>query len=285
LTPEQVQEALWDLVWAGEVTNDAWAPLRAPRLTLARAQRAAQPTRAQARRFGARRRGATPTVQGRWSLTASLFREEPEPGQRRRTTAELLLERYGIVTREQVLAESIPGGFSTLYDALSSLETLGVCRRGYFIEGLGGAQFALPGAVERLRAMRDPEEAAPVVLAATDPAQPYGAALPWPKRSGETTARARRGRGAYVVLAGAEPVVFVEKGGRGLQLLTEHADDPRVRPALEALAAFVTEGRAGRGTKLSLEKVDGEPVVGSPVEELLIELGFRPGPRKLTLSA
>jgi ATP-dependent Lhr-like helicase len=285
LTPEQVQEALWDLVWAGEVTNDAWAPLRAPRLTLARAQRAAQPTRAQARRFGARRRGATPTVQGRWSLTASLFREEPEPGQRRRTTAELLLERYGIVTREQVLAESIPGGFSTLYDALSSLETLGVCRRGYFIEGLGGAQFALPGAVERLRAMRDPEEAAPVVLAATDPAQPYGAALPWPKRSGETTARARRVRGAYVVLAGAEPVVFVEKGGRGLQLLTEHADDPRVRPALEALAAFVTEGRAGRGTKLSLEKVDGEPVVGSPVEELLIELGFRPGPRKLTLSA
>jgi ATP-dependent Lhr-like helicase len=87
------------------------------------------------------------------------------------------------------------------------------------------------------------------------------------------------------VLAGAEPVVFVEKGGRGLQLLTQHPDDPRVRPALEALATFVTEGRAGRGTKLSLEKVDGEPVVGSPIEELLIELGFRPGPRKLTLSA
>ena len=142
-----------------------------------------------------------------------------------------------------------------------------------------------PLVVERLRAMRDPEEAEPVVLAATDPAQPYGAALPWPRRDGETTARARRVRGAYVVLAGAEPVVFVEKGGRGLQVLTAHADDPRVRPALEALAAFVTEGRAGRGTKLSLEKVDGEPVVGSPLEELLIELGFRPGPRKLTLSA
>jgi len=279
--PEQVQEALWDLVWAGELTNDAWAPLRAPRLTLARAQRAAQPTRATARRFGARRRGATPTVQGRWSLTSTIFRSRPEPGAWRRTVAELLLERYGIVTREQVLAEGIPGGFSTLYDALSNLETLGVCRRGYFVEGLGGAQFALPGAVERLRSQRQTDEAPPLVLAATDPAQPYGAALPWPRRDGETAPRARRVRGAYVVIAGAEPVVFVEKGGRGLQILTDR-DDPRVRPALEALADFVRGGRAGR---LSLEKVDGEPVVGSELEPMLIELGFRPGPRKLTLSA
>ena len=281
LSPEQVQEALWDLVWAGEVTNDAWAPLRAPRLTLARAQRSRD--RAATRRFGSRRRGATATVQGRWSLTSSLFRTEPDAGQRRRTVAELLLERNGIVTREQVLAEGIPGGFSTLYDALSALETLGICRRGYFVEGLGGAQFALPGAVERLRAQRDPAtgSAAPIVLAATDPAQPYGAALPWPRREGETTSRARRVRGAYVVLAGAEPVVFVEKGGRGLQVLVD-AGDPRLRDALEALAEFVRGGRAG---KLSLEKVDGEPVVGSDLEPLLIELGFRPGPRKLTLSA
>ena len=143
LAPEQVQEALWDLVWAGEVTNDAFAPLRAPRLTLARAQKA--PRHGATRRFGARRSGAQPTVQGRWALTGTIFRREPEPGQRRRTQAELLLERYGIVTREQVLAEGIPGGFSILYDALSQLETLGVCRRGYFVEGLGGAQFALPG--------------------------------------------------------------------------------------------------------------------------------------------
>lgn len=289
LSPEQVQEALWDLVWAGEVTNDAWAPLRAPRLTLARAQKAARPA---ARRFGARRRGATANPAhppGRWSLTSSIFRADPEPGARRRTVAELLLERYGIVTREQVLAEGVPGGFSTLYDSLSALETLGICRRGYFVEGLGGAQFALPGAVERLRAQRAPttgfaggaRDAAPVVLAATDPAQPYGAALPWPRREGETASRARRVRGAYVVLAGAEPVVFVEKGGRGLQLLAG-PDDPRVHGALAALAEFVRGGRAG---KLSLEKVDGEPVVGSALEPLLVELGFRAGPRKLTLSA
>ncbi len=273
LAPEQVQEALWDLVWAGEVTNDAWAPLRAPRLTLARGR-----ARPATRRFGARRRGAAATVQGRWALTSTIFRAEPEPGARRRTLAELLLERYGIVTREQVLAEGIPGGFSTLYDALSSLETLGVCRRGYFVEGLGGAQFALPGAVERLRALREVDEAAPLVLAATDPAQPYGAALPWPRRD---DARPRRVRGAYVVLAGAEPVVFVDRGGRGLAVLVD-PDDARLRPALAALADFV---RGSRAVKLSLEKVDGAPVVGSPLEPLLVELGFRPGPRKLTLSA
>jgi ATP-dependent Lhr-like helicase len=281
LAPDEIQEALWDLVWAGEVTNDAWAPLRAPRLTLARAQRAALERRGRGtRRFGARRGGTQPTLQGRWSLTSSIFREQPDPRQQRRTVAELLLERHGILTRETVLAEGVPGGFSALYDALTDLETLGVCRRGYFVEGLGGAQFALPGAVERLRARRDDEDAPPLVLAATDPAQPYGAALPWPKRGGEAR-RPSRVAGAYVVLAGAEPVVYVERGGRGLTTLVD-GDDPRLRPALAALAAFVT---GGRGRKLSLERIDGEPVVGSALEPILIELGFRSGPRKLTLSA
>ncbi|MEJ7797225.1 MAG: helicase-related protein, partial [Solirubrobacteraceae bacterium] len=287
LTPEAVQEALWDLVWAGEVTNDAFAPLRAPRLTLARAQRA---PRHGTRRFGARRSGAQPTVQGRWAPTDTIFRHELDripPSQRRRTLAELLLERYGIVTREQVLAEGIAGGFSILYEALSQLETLGVCRRGYFVEGLGGAQFALPGAVERLRAQRVVEETAPIVLAATDPAQPYGAALPWPKREDAATGaqagarRPARVPGAYVVLAGAEPVLYVEKGGRGIVTLVEPGD-ARLYAAFEALAAFIT---AGRGRRLSLERVDGQPVVGSGHEPMLVELGFRAGPRKLTLSA
>jgi ATP-dependent Lhr-like helicase len=285
LAPEQIQEALWDLVWAGEVTNDAFAPLRAPRLTLARAQKASTQRRGSraGTRFGSRRgTGAAAQVQGRWALTTSIFRTAVEPGLRRRTLAELLLERYGIVTREHVLAEGIPGGFSSLYDSLSSLETLGVCRRGYFVEGLGGAQFALPGAVERLRAQADrAQEAPPVVLAATDPAQPFGAALPWPKRRDDERAKPARAAGAYVVLAGAEPVVYVERGGRGIQVLVER-EDPRLRPALEALAAFVT---GDRRHKLSLERVDGEAVVGSDLETLLIEVGFRAGPRKLTLSA
>jgi len=284
LEPEQVQEALWDLVWAGEVTNDAFAPLRAPRLTLARARSG---PRHATRRFGTRRSGSQANIRfhppGRWALTDTIFRREPEPTQRRRTLAELLLERYGIVTREQVLAEGIPGGFSILYDALSQLETLGVCRRGYFVEGLGGAQFALPGAVERLRAQQAVEESAPLVLAATDPAQPYGAALPWPKRGDDDppSRRAARVRGAYVVLAGAEPVLYVEKGGRGIVTLVD-AGDPRLYASFAALAQFVT---GGRGRKLSLERIDGEPVVGSPLEGMLIELGFRAGPRKLTLSA
>ncbi len=156
-------------------------------------------------------------MQGRWSLTAPLFAAPPgvpsDPSARRRALGELLLERYGIVTRELVLAEGVPGGFSALYPELSQLETLGVARRGYFVEGLGGAQFALPGAVERLRAQRAPEESPPVVLAATDPAQPFGAALAWPKRDGETR-RPARVPGATVVIAGAEPVLYLERAAR-----------------------------------------------------------------------
>jgi ATP-dependent Lhr-like helicase len=214
-------------------------------------------------------------VQGRWSLTAALLAAPVDPTQRRRAQAELLLERYGIVTREQVRAEGIPGGFSSIYDQLAALETVGIARRGYFIEGLGGAQFALPGAVERLRAQRDDDAAPPLVLAATDPAQPYGAALKWPKIEGRTPARTA---GAHVVLAGAEPVLYVERGGKGLQVLV---DDERVEPALEALAQAV---RAGRIKRLGIERVDGEPVVGSSYEERLLDLGFRAGPRRLTLT-
>ena len=156
---EELQEALWDLVWAGEVTNDAYAPLRSPRLSAPWSQ-SARADRARRRRFSSRRAGSQPQVQGRWSLVSSLFAAPEDPTARRRAQAELLLERYGIVTREQVLAEGIPGGFSSLYDQFAALETVGVARRGYFIEGLGGAQFALPGAVERLRAQRDDDSRA-----------------------------------------------------------------------------------------------------------------------------
>jgi ATP-dependent Lhr-like helicase len=284
---EELQNGLWDLVWAGEATNDAFAPLRSPKL-VAWSQRA----RAERRRtFAARRRsGAQPAVQGRWSLAGALFGRDEDPAARRRAQAELLLERYGIVTREQVLAEGIPGGFSSLYDSLAALETIGIARRGYFVEGLGGAQFALPGAVERLRAQKDDDAAPPLVLAATDPAQPYGAALKWPRTDeavgeearsgGRARSRAARQAGAYVILAGAEPVLFVERGGKGLQILVEPGD-PRIEPSVEALADFVSRGRIKR---LALEKVDGEPVVGSPWEDRLLALGFRAGPRKLTLT-
>ncbi|HXE45353.1 MAG TPA: DEAD/DEAH box helicase [Conexibacter sp.] len=286
LAPEELQEALWDLAWAGVVTNDAFAPLRAPRLTLARAQRAASRSPRAGRRFSSRRGGAHAQVQGRWSLTERLFdvpAQPVDPSARRRALAELLLERYGILTRELVLAEGVPGGFSAIYPELSQLETLGIARRGYFVEGLGGAQFALPGAVERLRAQKAPEEAEPLVLAATDPAQPYGAALPWPKRAGADRAGRRPSRtpGALVVLAGAEPVLYLERGGKALQTLVEPGD-ARIPPALQALVDHATAGRIRR---IALEKVDGEPVMGTPWEAALAEVGFRAGPRRLTLSA
>ena len=316
---EALREALWDLVWAGEATNDAWAPLRAPHLTLARGGRAAPEAGSRSRRgmvgrsrFGTRRTGAQAQVQGRWSLTASLFGEETAPlpsPERRRALAELLLERYGIVTREQVLAEGIRGGFALLYDAFSRLETLGVCRRGYFIEGMGGAQFALPGAVERLRASRPSIGHADaqggtdaraggrgrtLVIAAADPAQPYGAALPWPRRDGQER-RPARVAGAYVVMVQDEPVLYVERGGRGLVTLTGapgtgvSGSPPSAgregEPLREALVALAEAVRAGRVGRLSLERIDGEPAIGSELAGALIDLGFHSGPRRLTLSA
>jgi ATP-dependent Lhr-like helicase len=216
-------------------------------------------------------------VQGRWSLSAPLLGAGTDPVARRRALSELLLERYGIITREQVLAEGIAGGFSAIYSELAALETLGVARRGYFLEGLGGAQFALPGAVERLRA-RAAADQAPLVLAAVDPAQPFGAALPWPK--GEAR-RPTRAAGAYVVLAGGDPIVYLERGGRALQTLVE-AGDARLEAALAALVDYV---RSGAIKRLALEKVDGQPAMGSPLAPALTALGFQEGPRRLTLTA
>jgi ATP-dependent Lhr-like helicase len=261
--------ALWDLVWAGEVTNDAWTPLRASR-------RFGQPKQERRpRRFSRRRAlGATATA-GRWSRTERLFSGAPD----RRALAELLLERQGIVTRDGVRGEGIPGGYGAVYAELRALETLGLCRRGYFVEGLGGAQFALGGAVERIRELRERgEDADALVLAAADPAQPYGAALPWPKRAG---ARASRVAGAYVVSLGGEPVLYVERGGRSLVPLRD-PDDAWLRPAL---AALVAEVRSGRIKRLGIERFDSEPVVESDAMPLLVEAGFLAGPRRAVLRA
>jgi ATP-dependent Lhr-like helicase len=330
---EALREALWDLVWAGEVTNDAWAPLRAPHLTLARAERSPGAERVAPRqdalaswrggrsmvgrsRVGVRRAGAHRSgahgrdgwvgqqVQGRWSLTEPVFRDGPEgPAgavERRRTLAEMLLERYGIVTREQVLAEGIKGGFAMLYDTFSNLETLGICRRGYFVEGMGGAQFALPGAVERLRAsprsaigrahVGEGGRGRTLVIAAADPAQPYGAALPWPKREGQER-RPARVAGAYVVMVEDEPVLYVERGGRGLVTLagagvgSGPSGGREADPVCEGLAALADAVRAGQLGKLALERIDGEPAIASNLVQALVELGFHTGPRRLTLTA
>ena len=276
LPAEELHSALWDLAWAGEATNDAFAPLRAPRLRgLPRADR-------RGRRFAARRAGAGQAVQGRWSLTAPLFEDAPPSGPRLRAQAELMLERYGIVTRETVLGEGIPGGFAGLYGEMSNLEMLGTARRGYFVEGLGGAQFALPGAVERLRSPPRGERRY-LILAATDPANPYGAGAPWPKsdRSGPGGRRPSRTPGAYVLMRDGEPLLFCERGGRGVLRLAA-LDRDELAEAVAELSGAVRDGLLPR---LAIERLDGEPVIGSGVEEILISSGFSREPRRLVASA
>jgi ATP-dependent Lhr-like helicase len=272
LEPATALGSLWDLVWAGEVTNDSWAPLRA-----SRRYQAPRPERSR-RRFSRTRAVAASPTQGRWSLARRLFATEGAPD--RRALAELVLERQGIVTRDGVRGEGIRGGYGAVYGELRALETLGVCRRGYFVEGLGGAQFALPGAVERLRELRttratdEPPHA--LVLAAADPAQPYGAALPWPRRAG---ARAARVAGAWVVLLDGEAALYVERGGRSLVPLLEPEED-WLRPALDALVAHV---RGGAAKRLAVERFDGQPVVETEAMALLVESGFLAGPRRAVL--
>ncbi|MSO40688.1 MAG: DEAD/DEAH box helicase [Solirubrobacterales bacterium] len=265
---EELHEALWDLAWSGVVTNDAFAPLRAPRL------RATEGGERSGRRFARRRAAAAGTVQGRWSLTAPLFEGAPSTGPRMRAQAELMLERYGIVTRETALAEGIPGGFAGIYGELQNLELLGSARRGYFVEGLGGAQFALPGAVERLRALPRPDGAY-LVLAATDPANPYGTSLPWPKLAGNR--RPSRAPGAYVLLRDGDAMLHVDRGGRSVLLLSPLEGEELT----EALAELATAAREGRIEKLAVERLDGESVIGSEVEEAMVEAGFRRQPRRL----
>jgi ATP-dependent Lhr-like helicase len=246
-------------------------------------------------------RTGPPTVSGRWSLVPDrVGLPGPTDGaatMRAHALALTLLERHGIVTRGAVAAERIPGGFAAVYPVLRAMEETGQCRRGYFVEGLGAAQFALPGAVDRMRAMAGdlltPGAAAsasapvpalaavqPVVLAAADPAQPYGAALPWPQRPDESATGHKPGRkaGALVVLASGALALYVERGGKTLLSWT---DDPALlEPCAAALAAAVREGALGR---ITVEKTDGETVRDTPLARALQSAGFRPTPRGLRL--
>nr|WP_240669686.1 ATP-dependent helicase [Actinoplanes solisilvae] len=284
---------VWDLVWAGQLTNDTLAPLRAL-LGGSGAHRAkAAPARTRYRRPGRATmpaRGGPPSMAGRWSR---LPERDLDPTRRAAALADLLLERHGVVTRGAVMAEGPVGGFAGVYPVLGALEERGAARRGYFVEGLGAAQFAVPGAVDRLRALAEPAELAKrtgstaVVLAATDPANPYGAALPWPDRivdsgDGEPTVKAghRAGRkaGALVILVSGDLILYVERGGR---TLLSFVDDPEALIAAgQALAASVRSGALG---PMSVERADGESVHASPLRDALTQAGFRATPRGLRL--
>ena len=276
--PERaVLDALWDLVWGGEVTNDTFAPLRALRWR--------RPAAARRPRPGRLTQLGPPEAAGRWSLVAG-----PSDGSAGGATARLhaaavaLLERHGVLTREAAVAEDVAGGFSAVYPVLRAMEEGGRIRRGYFVAGQGAAQFALPGAVDRLRALREPEAGRPVVhlLAAADPASPWGAALPWPRRGEGDRRPLSRSAGAYVVLVDGVPACYLERGGGTLQTLPALDEPLLAGPALAALAALPTDGRL---RELVVRRVDGLPVAESPWRERLAAAGFRPGYRGLVLRA
>ncbi|GAA1511749.1 ATP-dependent helicase [Sphaerisporangium rubeum] len=336
--------ALWDLVWSGRLSGDTMAPLRSVLGSGRPAHRPSSSTRR--RRAVLPTRSGPPTVSGRWWAL-------PEPStdvtQRSHAQAEVLLERHGVLTKGVMGAERLAGGFGAVYPVLRAFEESGRCRRGYFVESLGGAQFALPGAVDRMRAIAadlssrstspassvpgsspldrfpgspdqtpgritagpstemGPASAPPamgpalgpvsrpygvvpgarsadagrraVVLAAADPANPYGAALSWPAHPGEVTHKPGRKAGSLVVLVDGHLVLYVERGGRTLLSFT---DDDRLQPAVDALALAVRDGALG---KLTVEKADGESITTSPLAKALESAGFHPTPRGLRLRA
>jgi ATP-dependent helicase Lhr and Lhr-like helicase len=275
-TDAEVLTALWDLVWSGVVTNDSFGALRAvargdkPSGVRSGAGGRGRP------RVGRLTRLGPPQATGRWSLVAPILLPAVSPTERAHARATQLLERHGVVTREAVAAEGIEGGFTSVYGVLKMLEERGVARRGYFIAGLGAAQFALPGAVDRLRSTREPVDgAAPVVLAATDPAQPYGAALPWPASGG----RPARVASAVVVLTDGLARVWFDASARHLVLLEGSDIDTSW---VDALLGLVKDGRYG---SIEVRKIDGVALADQPVAVALRAAGFLDGYKGLVYRA
>jgi ATP-dependent helicase Lhr and Lhr-like helicase len=269
---DDVLDALWELVWAGEVTNDTFAPLRALRYRRPRGNRT---------RPGRLTQMGPPEGAGRWSLVSSLINEETPATQRQHALAGSLLERYGVVTREAVLAEGAPGGFAAVYPVLKAMEEAGKIRRGYFVDGLGAAQFALPGAVDRLRGERDkPEQPDVLLLAAADPANPYGAALPWPRRDENDRRPLQRAGGAYVVLIDGEPALYIERSGKGVIHLTDNEELREI-----GVAALRPLAGNGHARALTIERIDGEPARESPSAAMFTQAGFVKSYKGLVLRA
>ncbi|MFD4156704.1 DEAD/DEAH box helicase [Streptomyces hydrogenans] len=292
-TDPQLADALWDLAWSGRLTNDTLAPLRA----LLGSGRTAGSTAHRARRtvprgrfgtLGATRpasRSGPPTVSGRWAL---LPPTEPEPTQRAHALARTLLDRHGVVTRGAVAAEGVEGGFSAVYRILSAFEDSGQARRGYVVEGLGAAQFAMDGAVDRLRAAATARDRGAeagtgpraVVLAAADPANAYGAALPWPEPPADAGHKPGRKAGALVVLVDGELTLYVERGGKSVLSWPTEPDAPALTAAADALAEAARAGALGTVT---IERLNGATALTSPLARPLEAAGFVATPRGLRL--
>lgn len=266
---ELVVAALWDLVWAGEVTNDGFSPVRG--LASNRSGRGRRTVRGRPRPGRLRRLGP-PSAGGRWWLTSMVRTPVPHETIVATSIAERLLERHGVVTGEGTRGEKVRGGYASVYPVLKAMEGNGSVRRGWFVAGLGAAQFAVPGVVDRLRDHREAPGNSRVMVAAADPAQPWGAALPWPQTAG----RPSRSAGAQVVLLDGVPAVLLERGGRSLVTFPVAGDDDRW---VGALVDFVSSGRV---PKLEVRRIDGDPAHDSPWAQVLRDGGFVDEPRGLT---
>jgi ATP-dependent Lhr-like helicase len=268
--PRDVLAALWELVWSGEVTNDTHAPLRSLR------EEAKKPPRTRPERRPTARRASMPGSEGRWSL---LRRGKPgSVAEQRMAQARLLLDRYGVVSREIVNADEA-ASFADVYPVLKALEETGKVRRGYFVAGLGGAQFAEPGADERLRAK--PESKPAVVLAATDPANPYGAALAWPGAE----PRPQRTPGAQVVLYRGRLLAYLSKGDRSLYTFLQPDEPERSHERDALLAALRTLVGPRKRRVLLIEQIDGTPAHASKEAGAFVAAGFSGGAGGLQLRA
>jgi ATP-dependent Lhr-like helicase len=273
--PSAVLATLWSMVWAGEVTNDTCEALRSySAAQSATKQRGPRPGRARPTRSG------PPGSEGRWSLRGSRWDRVPTETERRAALARALLERHGVVTREAIDMEGIKGGFSSVYDVLKTMEESGRIRRGYFVAGRGATQFALPGADERLRdARRSADDVhRTVVLAATDPANPYGAVIPWPELPATENDRPRlqRATGAKVVLHDGALVGFLSKSNEAL--LTFLPPDEPARSAAASGLAGALNGLVAQGKRraLLIASIDGLPPNQSAMNDALVQSGFHP---------
>ncbi|HCS61854.1 MAG TPA: ATP-dependent helicase [Microbacterium sp.] len=280
INEQSVLESLWTLTWSGRVTNDTFAPVRQLLAGGSQAHKSVRraPRTRTFRGVSFTGQPARPTFTGgRWS---ALPQAETDAARRATVTAGLLLDRYGVVTRGAVQAEGVPGGFAQTYRVLAGFEEAGHCRRGYVIEKLGAAQFAASATVDRLRtfaALVDPAPLKSVTLAATDPANPYGAALAWPKREG-VSHRPGRKAGGLVVLVDGALVLYLERGGRTVLAFD---DDPKVLRA--AASDLVATSRARRLDTLTVEKINGEAIYATDFARALQEAGFVATPRGFTL--
>jgi ATP-dependent Lhr-like helicase len=281
-------QALWDLVWAGRVSNDTFGPVRTlvGRGGAHRTARPAPRARIHGRRVRSPRTAVQgpPTVGGRWFALAETT-TDPTAVQLART--ETLLGRYGVVTRGSVMAEQTPGGFAGVYRVLRELEQTGACLRGYYIETLGAAQFAAPATVDRVRSHASdddrPADVRALTLAATDPANPFGAALPWPARADDdesTKHRPARKAGSLVVLHDGHLVLYLERGGKKALVF----DDDPVRLAA-ASTSLVDTVRSRRVHRLTVETAGGRPVESTALGDALREAGFERTPKGLRLDA